>query len=396
MTAPTHELNAPIKEMSFTLVIISVAALVVSAAAAIWFTAQIVRPIRRLNTAVKEVAAGDLTKTIQVSGKDEVAVLSSDFNQTVSHLKHLVLGVNDSSRQVMSVTEAVSSGVDTAMDSVDRIGSSIRQIASGAQAHASSSNEIATSMSDMASGIVKIAETSSMVSEAAQEAASQAETGSVVVEQAVKQIGNIGAGTSKVGTAIERLNERSSEIEQILSFITEVTSRIRLLSLNASIEAARAGEHGRGFAVVAEEVKKLAGQSEVSTDQIAKLITEIREDTINAVQVMDVSRKDVQDGIALIEDVREKFDNILNATRNVADHILEVSAASEEMSAGSEQVSASVEELKSIADLTSNDAQNVTAAMEDQIATIKEISNSVKQLETVAQELSKELGKFSL
>ena len=65
-------------------------------------------------------------------------------------------------------------------------------------------------------------------------ASQEAETGSVVVEQAVKQIGNIGAGTTKVGTAIERLNERSSEIEQILSFITEVTSRIRLLSLNAS------------------------------------------------------------------------------------------------------------------------------------------------------------------
>ena len=65
-------------------------------------------------------------------------------------------------------------------------------------------------MNDMASGIVKIAETSSMVSEAAQEAANQAETGSVVVEQAVKQIGNIGEGTSKVGTAIGRLNERSS------------------------------------------------------------------------------------------------------------------------------------------------------------------------------------------
>ncbi|ANY73042.1 methyl-accepting chemotaxis protein [Paenibacillus ihbetae] len=396
VTAPSKELNAPISKLSVTLVAISAGALLVSIAAAYWVTSQIVQPIRKLNAAVKEVAAGDLTKTIQVKGKDEVAVLSGDFNQTVSHLKHLVDGVNDSSKQVLTVTEVVSGGVDTAMNSVDRIGTSIRQIASGANAHAASSSEIAVSMSDMASGIVKIAETSSMVSEAAQEAATQAESGSVVVEQAVKQIGNIGEGTSKVGTAIERLNERSSEIEQILSFITEVTSRIRLLSLNASIEAARAGEHGRGFAVVAEEVKKLAGQSEASTDQIAKLITEIREDTLNAVEVMDVSRKDVQEGIALIEEVREKFDNILYATRNVADHILEVSAASEEMSAGSEQVSASIEELKSIADHTSSDAKNVADAVEEQIVTIKEISNSVKQLESVAEELSKELAKFKL
>ncbi|MEK3732169.1 MULTISPECIES: methyl-accepting chemotaxis protein [Paenibacillus] len=396
VTAPTKELHAPINELTITLTLISAAALVLSILAASWLTATVLKPIRQLNEAVKDVAAGDLTKTIKVDGKDEIAVLSSDFNQTVSHLKHLVEGVNSSSSEVMKVTGVVASGVETAKDSVDRIGSSIKQIAEGANAHASSSNEIATSMSDMASGIVKIAETSSMVSEAAQEAASHAETGSVVVEQAVKQIGSIGEGTEKVGSAIERLNERSMQIEEILNFITEITSRIRLLSLNASIEAARAGEHGRGFAVVAEEVKKLAGQSESSTDQIAQLITEIRQDTLNAVEVMDVSRQDVREGVALIEDVREKFANILQATRNVADHILEVSAASEEMSAGSEQVTASVEELKSIANLTSNDAKNVAEAAEEQVATIQQISGSVSQLESVVSELRKELAKFKL
>lgn len=396
VTAPTMELHAPIRELTLTLTIISVAALVISILASYWLTARVLGPIRQLNEAVKDVAAGDLTKTIKVDGKDEIAVLSGDFNQTVTHLKHLVEGVNSSSSEVMKVTGVVASGVETAKDSVNRIGSSIKQIADGANIHASSSNEIATSMSDMASGIVKIAETSSMVSEAAQEAAGHAETGSVVVEQAVKQIGSIGEGTEKVGSAIERLNERSMQIEEILNFITEITSRIRLLSLNASIEAARAGEHGRGFAVVAEEVKKLAGQSESSTDQIAQLITEIRQDTLNAVEVMDVSRKDVREGVALIEEVREKFTNILQATRNVADHILEVSAASEQMSAGSEQVTASVEELKSIANLTSSDAKNVADAAEEQIETIQQISGSVNQLESVVDNLRKELAKFKL
>lgn len=396
VTAPTKELHAPIAKLTNTLVIISAIALIAAVVIAYLFTVRLVRPIQKLNTAVKEVAQGDLTKTIQVQGKDEVAVLSGDFNQTVSHLKHLIEGVTDSSNQVMQVTKVVSSGIDSAKKSVSVIGTSVRQIADGATTHASSSEEIAMSMSDMASGVVKIAETSSMVSEAAQEAAGQAETGAAVVEQAVIQIGSIGEGTTKVGTAIERLNKRSHEIEEILNFITEITSRIRLLSLNASIEAARAGEHGRGFAVVAEEVKKLAGQSEESTDQIARLITEIREDTLNAVQVMDVSRKDVQDGITLIEEVREKFANILHASRNVAEHILEVSAASEEMSAGSQQVSASVEELKSIASLTSNDASKAAEAADEQIGSIGEISSSVQQLETVVGELRKELSKFKV
>lgn len=396
ITAPVKELHAPIAKLMNTLIIVSVAAMIVSIGIAYLFTLRLVRPIQKLNQAVKEVAQGDLTKTIQVRGKDEVAVLSSDFNQTVSHLKHLIEGVSESSNEVMNVTQNVSSRIDKTKSSVNIVGASIRQIADGATIHAVSSEEIAVSMSDMASGVVKIAETSSMVSEAAQEAASHAESGTSVVEQAVVQIGNIGDGTTKVGSAIERLNQRSGEIEEILNFITEITSRIRLLSLNASIEAARAGEHGRGFAVVAEEVKKLAGQSEDSTDQIARLITEIREDTQNAVRVMDISRKDVEQGITLIEEVREKFSSILHASRNVAGHILEVSAASEEMSAGSEQVSASVEELKSIASLTSSDAMKAAEAAEEQISSIEEIASSVQDLVNVVDELREELSKFKV
>ena len=396
VTAPEEELHHPIHELTEALIVASVLSLLVTAVFAYLFTVRLVRPIQLLNAAVKEVAEGNLSKTIQVKGRDEVAVLTRDFNQTVTHLKHLVEGVTNSSGHVQRVTQVVSNGMTQALENVNVIGSSVQQIAEGAETHASSSQEIAVSMSDMASGVIRIAETSSMVSEAAQEAAGHAESGSEVVDKAVRQIGNIGEGTDKVGTAVERLSDRSQQIETILNFITGITSQIRLLSLNASIEAARAGEHGRGFGVVAEEVKKLAGQSEESTDRIAQLITEIREDTLTAVQMMDVSRKDVQAGIELIEDVREKFDHILHATRNVADHILEVSAASEEMSAGSEQVSASVEELKHIATLTSRDANHAAEAVENQVGSIDEISHSVTELSAVVENLRQELTKFKL
>lgn len=396
VTAPKDELYAPVKDLLINLFAISIAVLIIGGAIVYWLATRLLKPIQRLNQAVNVVAQGDLTQTVTVQGRDEVAVLSRDFNQTVSHLKGLIEGVSQSSDQVLRFSQEVTAGIEHATQNVHLISSSISQIAEGARAQASSSQEVSLSMNDMASGIVKIAETSSQVAEAAREAAEQAEQGTVAVEHAVAQMNNIEDGTSKAAEAIAQLNARSKEIEGILVTISQLTAQINLLALNASIEAARAGEHGRGFAVVAGEVKKLANQSEESAGQIAQLIGEIQQDTSRAVEVINGGNRDVQEGIKLIEEVRRIFGNILDTSRNVAGHILEVSAASEQMSAGSEEVSASIEEMHGIAKHASEDARTVVDAAAEQLQAIQTIGKSVEQLNAVVEELQHGVGRFKL
>lgn len=80
----------------------------------------------------------------------------------------------------------------------------------------------------------------------------------------------------------------SQTITDIASSIEVIGRQTKLLSLNAAIEAARAGEAGLGFAVVAREVKALAGETSNAAADIAKRIYEVRHQTSEIVDAIDM------------------------------------------------------------------------------------------------------------
>jgi methyl-accepting chemotaxis protein len=212
----------------------------------------------------------------------------------------------------------------------------------------------------------------------------------------VRQIQRSVDTVRELSSTIHGLQQRSEEIESIVQLISDISGQTNLLSLNASIEAARAGEQGRGFGVVAGEIKKLAEQSNRSTDDIRQVIEQIRADIQFCVVSMEASERDVRSSAELVVRTGESFRAIDAAARAALGQVEETTAAAQEMSAGSEQIAASIQEIADISSKSAASTQEISAASQEQLAVMETMEQSARSLADLAEQLKSASARFRL
>jgi methyl-accepting chemotaxis protein len=111
-------------------------------------------------------------------------------------------------------------------------------------------------------------EKAAQVAESSQNVAQVAEAGRVTVEETMAAFEKIQNQMSVVAESINRLNDQTQAVHDIMATVNDLAEQSNLLSVNASIEAAKAGDQGKGFTVVAQEVKNLAEQSKHAVSKV--------------------------------------------------------------------------------------------------------------------------------
>lgn len=329
---------------------ISVLGVLWGAFSALFFLPGLYRDFKKIREALDYIlCTGDLTRSIAVDRKDRLGEIAFSMESLVMSTKSIIQGMEDNAKQVALVSEKVAKSVKEESESTSVQNDATFSISAAVE-------EIDATISDVAVRTTGTRQAAEKTRKESLECVAMSEK----TEQSIMGLSD----SVKVAAAqVERLGEKSKDIDRITGVIHEIADQIRLLSLNAAIEAARAGDLGRGFAVVADEVRKLSERANKATQEISETIGAIIEETDGAVQSMRKGAEFVSQGVERVQQVRSTLSDIAVEMQQTEDMITEIENATNEQREAVSNVASNLNQVSNMAIRTENASKSTNEAV---------------------------------
>ena len=280
---------------------------------------------------LKRLAGGDLTCTLAKPFAPDFEGLRNDFNSAVATL-----------RETISAVAASTSSIDGGSRELSQ---SANDLSRRTEQQASSLEETAAALDQITSNVSNSTQRTEEARSVAIEANRSAQQSGEVVARAVN--------------AMQRIEQSSSQISNIIGVIDEIAFQTNLLALNAGVEAARAGEAGKGFAVVAQEVRELAQRSAQAAKEIKDLIRTSADEVENGVNLVTATGEALRVIETHVISINSQLDAIAISAKEQSVGLSEVNVAVNQMDQVTQQNAAMVEEATAASTSLASEAENL-------------------------------------
>ncbi|MBH3457048.1 methyl-accepting chemotaxis protein [Pseudomonas monteilii] len=366
--AATNEIVSAVSTAKGSMVVSLLLAIVAAGICGLLLMRAITAPMHRIVHALDKLRSGDLSMRLSLDRKDEFGAIESGFNEMAEALANLVAQAQRSSVQVTT--------------SVTEIAATSKQQQATATETAATTTEIGATSREIAATSRDLVRTMTEVTSAADQASSLAGSGQQGLARMEETMHQVMGAADLVNAKLGILNEKASNITQMVVTIVKVADQTNLLSLNAAIEAEKAGEYGRGFAVVATEVRRLADQTAVATYDIEQMVREIQSAVSAGVMGMDKFSEEVRRGMFEVQQVGEQLSQIIHQVQALAPRVLMVNEGMQAQATGAEQINQALAQL--------SDASTQT------VESLRQASFAIDELSQVAAGLRGGVSRFKV
>jgi methyl-accepting chemotaxis protein len=331
-------------------------------------TRSIVGPLNHAVRAAENVAQGDLTQTVEVTGDDEVTRLLVALQTMQGSLRSTLQLIRQSAGQMAASATDLNGITDQSSRSLQKQTAEIEQAATAV-------NEMTSAADEVARNAVSTSESTRLSNETARD-------GQQRVGETVSAIQALSTNIGETSSLVQNLADQSRDIGKVLDVIRSIAEQTNLLALNAAIEAARAGESGRGFAVVADEVRALAHRTQQSTLEIDQMVSAMRTGSSEALTSMQSSTQRASETLVLAEGAGGALSQITDSIDQIHQRNLVIASAAEEQAQVAKEVDRNIVNIRDLSAQSSSGAG--------------QINGSSHELARLAVSLNEAVARFQL